>query len=162
MFIGTYVAGSSIKDIRLETVHEYLCFLPTGWFDILIQQTSDQINQLTLLRILPNTMNSICNFVMLRICVEFTAFNTIYHLPNHIKAVVVFDCILHRNIQQYCFLYGNNIDGLMQDCSISIANALDILQSCTKPYCYDYFAWNYDIPTKLISFGMVHKATNKL
>ena len=25
------------------------------------------------------------------------------------------------------------IDGLVQDCSISIANALEILQSCTKP-----------------------------
>ena len=25
------------------------------------------------------------------------------------------------------------IDGLMQDCSISIASALEILQSCTKP-----------------------------
>ena len=24
-------------------------------------------------------------------------------------------------------------DGLVQDCSISIANALEILQSCTKP-----------------------------
>ena len=27
----------------------------------------------------------------------------------------------------------NSIDDLMQDCSISIANALEILQSCTKP-----------------------------
>ena len=26
-----------------------------------------------------------------------------------------------------------NIDGLVQDCSNSIANALDLLQSCTKP-----------------------------
>ena len=26
-----------------------------------------------------------------------------------------------------------NFDGLVQDCSISIANALEILQSCTKP-----------------------------
>ena len=25
------------------------------------------------------------------------------------------------------------IDGLVQECSISIANALEILQSCTKP-----------------------------
>ena len=25
------------------------------------------------------------------------------------------------------------VDGLVQDCSISIANTLDILQSCTKP-----------------------------
>ena len=28
------------------------------------------------------------------------------------------------------------IDGLVQDCSISIANALEILQSCTKPLIY--------------------------
>ena len=27
----------------------------------------------------------------------------------------------------------SNLDGLMQDCSISIANALEILQSCTAP-----------------------------
>ena len=26
-----------------------------------------------------------------------------------------------------------HIDGLVQDCSNSIANALDLLQSCTKP-----------------------------
>ena len=29
--------------------------------------------------------------------------------------------------------YYNNFDGLVQDCSISIANAMEILQSCTKP-----------------------------
>ena len=29
-----------------------------------------------------------------------------------------------------------NIDGLVQDCSISIAKALEILQSCTKPWIY--------------------------
>ena len=27
----------------------------------------------------------------------------------------------------------NCIDGLVQDCSITIANAMEILQSCTKP-----------------------------
>ena len=27
-----------------------------------------------------------------------------------------------------------NIDGLVQDCSNSIANALELLQSCTKPW----------------------------
>ena len=26
-----------------------------------------------------------------------------------------------------------NVDGLVQNCNISIANALDIRQSCTKP-----------------------------
>ena len=32
----------------------------------------------------------------------------------------------------------HDIDGLVQDCSNSIANALELLQSCTKPsiwYC---------------------------
>ena len=36
----------------------------------------------------------------------------------------------------YNMIYDNTIlriDGLVQDCSISIANALEILQSCTKP-----------------------------
>ena len=36
-----------------------------------------------------------------------------------------------------------HFDGLMQDCSYSIANALELLQSCTKPsisgWQYDYF-----------------------
>ena len=30
----------------------------------------------------------------------------------------------------------HDIDGLVQDCSISIANILEILQSCTKPSIY--------------------------
>ena len=29
-----------------------------------------------------------------------------------------------------------HIDGLVQDCSNSIANALELLQSCTKPSIY--------------------------
>ena len=31
------------------------------------------------------------------------------------------------------------IDGLMQDCSNSIANAMELLQSCTKPLKYSWF-----------------------
>ena len=31
----------------------------------------------------------------------------------------------------------NHIDGLVQDCSNSIANALELLQSCTKPSIYE-------------------------
>ena len=37
-----------------------------------------------------------------------------------------------------------NIDGLVQDCSNSIANALELLQSCIKPLIYtsmDYWHW---------------------
>ena len=32
----------------------------------------------------------------------------------------------------------HDIDGLVQDCSISIANTLELLQSCTKPSIYNY------------------------
>ena len=40
--------------------------------------------------------------------------------------------------QQYKILANmeHDIDCLMQDCSISIANALEIQQSCTKPSIY--------------------------
>ena len=37
-----------------------------------------------------------------------------------------------QKMQIYTFMFPQ-IDGLRQDCSISIANALEILQSCTKP-----------------------------
>ena len=30
-------------------------------------------------------------------------------------------------------VHADNIDGLVQDCSNFIANALELLQSCTKP-----------------------------
>ena len=33
-----------------------------------------------------------------------------------------------------------HIDGLMQDCSNSIADAMELLQSCTKPLIY--VVWN--------------------
>ena len=32
-----------------------------------------------------------------------------------------------------CYVSYDYIDGLVEDCNISIANALEILQSCTKP-----------------------------
>ena len=31
----------------------------------------------------------------------------------------------------------HHFDGLVQDCSNSISNALELLQSCTKPSIYD-------------------------
>ena len=41
---------------------------------------------------------------------------------------------------------GSNIDGLVQDCSNSSANALELLQSCAKPLIYQYIiqytVWN--------------------
>ena len=39
-------------------------------------------------------------------------------------------------VSVYVFIVICKIDGLMQDCSISIANALEILQSCTKSSIY--------------------------
>ena len=38
----------------------------------------------------------------------------------------------------YCWMLccGYHVDGLVQDCSISIPNALEILQPCTKPLIY--------------------------
>ena len=40
-------------------------------------------------------------------------------------------------LQNSVFFSTNYIDGIVQDCSISIANSLEILQSCTKPTIYD-------------------------
>ena len=44
--------------------------------------------------------------------------------------------------QQNTFFY--NIGGLVQDCSISIANSLEMLQCCTKPliWLYIMIAWH--------------------
>ena len=41
-------------------------------------------------------------------------------------------------------MYNAYIDGLVQDCSNSIANALELLQACTKPSicCYKYIDWS--------------------
>ena len=35
--------------------------------------------------------------------------------------------------KQFYYITMDYIDGLVQDCSNSIANALELLQSCTKP-----------------------------
>ena len=43
-----------------------------------------------------------------------------------------------------------HINGLVQDCSVLLANALEILQSCTKPrlWCWWYLGvFSYKIPT---------------
>ena len=40
--------------------------------------------------------------------------------------------------------YKKYIDGLVQDCSNSIANALELLQSCTKPW---YHGWLHQSPS---------------
>ena len=43
----------------------------------------------------------------------------------------------YPHTQSYCNETLSNIDGLVQDCSNSIANALELLQSCTKPSMYN-------------------------
>ena len=52
----------------------------------------------------------------------------------------------------------DHIDGFVQDCSISIANALEILQSCTKPS--DNGLWHW-IGNKPYSEPMVVYFTDK-
>ena len=52
-----------------------------------------------------------------------------------------------------------HFDSLVQDCSISIANAIRILQSCTKPLIYNKILHNklfmsYDV-IKLTHWGLV-------
>ena len=48
------------------------------------------------------------------------------------------------SLGHYELMLETQMDGLVQDCNISIANALDIMQSCTKP-------WRYSCQTRLIS-----------
>ena len=40
---------------------------------------------------------------------------------------------MYTHIYVAKFLFCHYIDGLVQDCSIAIANTLEILQSCTQP-----------------------------
>ena len=44
-----------------------------------------------------------------------------------------------------------SVDGLVQDCSISIVNALKILQSCTKPSIYDDNSGNSSVLSSQVS-----------
>ena len=47
------------------------------------------------------------------------------------------------------------IDGLVQDCSNFIANALELLQSCTKPSIYG--TKNVSSPSSHLSYRMVQR-----
>ena len=54
-------------------------------------------------------------------------------------------------------VYGQSdyyINGLVQDCRISIVNALEILQSCTKPWTYNNWQLLPDI-TQAATVGSV-------
>ena len=57
------------------------------------------------------------------------------------------------------------IDGLVQDCSNSIANALELLQSCTKlPICLEKHAWNEHMTWRFFSmlFWVKYFSMNQL
>ena len=49
----------------------------------------------------------------------------------------------------------HHVDGLVQDCSNSIANALELLQSCTKPFdvismVASYATWGKELQSQYI------------
>ena len=53
------------------------------------------------------------------------------------------------------------IDGLVQDCSNSIANALELLQSCTKPLIYNvHMLIIIQIPMKILLFSKTYNYTH--
>ena len=53
------------------------------------------------------------------------------------------DSLLWAKARVFAFIL--NIGGLVQDCSNSIANALELLQSCTKPPIYGtYNKYNFE------------------
>ena len=54
-----------------------------------------------------------------------------------------------------------NIDGLVQDCSISSASAMEILQSCTKPSIYNTSKYNLTlIPHYFLTSPLSNENTN--
>ena len=48
-------------------------------------------------------------------------------------SMLLHNIFLKENVWISIQLHGYHFDGLVQDCSISIANAMEILQYCTKP-----------------------------
>ena len=58
-------------------------------------------------------------------------------------SVSSFACI---DMNTYSMEYTLHLDGLVQDCSISIVNALEILQSCTNPSIYTAHCINRNHP----------------
>ena len=68
------------------------------------------------------------------ICMKYLYTHEDWNHPNHASA---FPCVVF-------------MDGLVQDCSFSIANSLDILQSCTKPSMF--VIWFYLLIDTEINF----------
>ena len=58
---------------------------------------------------------------------------------------------------------GDHIDGLVQDCRISSALAMEILQSCTKPSTCQLYFWNITKPQRCWHFvGGIHRRVDSL
>ena len=75
----------------------------------------------------------------------------------HIRAISqeIIRCLNHQSLKS---LWKLHINGLVQDCSISIANALEILQSCTKPsiskisFKFPRGQWSYSDMTTVVGY----------
>ena len=60
----------------------------------------------------------------------------VFSLINHVgysSCMIIFTKHNNRSDEMYSLNHRDNVDGLVQDCIISIANALKILWYCTKP-----------------------------
>ena len=60
---------------------------------------------------------------------------------SHWRAIYYWFDQIKNNTNQNMTMHGVNFDGLVQNCSISIACALEILQSCTKPSIWSWAVW---------------------
>ena len=56
----------------------------------------------------------------------------------------------HDIMTPHLYASPGHFDGLKQDCIISIANTLEILQSCTKPLIYLFVKQNNVLPKDLV------------
>ena len=77
------------------------------------------------------------------------------------KIVNVYDITSRRNVTMSpCPTY---IDGLVQDCNNSIANALELLQSCTKPSICQCVLWCVRVYWLMLSvYYFLYAASNKV
>ena len=57
-------------------------------------------------------------------------------------------------------MFGIHIDGLVQDCGNSSASAMELPQSCTKPYIYVYTYT--DAYTHIYIYGLVQDCGNSI
>ena len=80
------------------------------------------------------TIKYVQSFVLLYLVLVRLTFHWIYQMHLHNSSCFVGTwTIIYPYSSGLCHCHWNNIDGLVQDCSNSIAYALELLQSCTKP-----------------------------